>query len=177
MLWINEIRAGKKTMTKKPVWDMTKIPRKYNRKAKLHGAVKNVQNLVGWEKIIMEMWKGKKSPSDPYIEEILHDCIDVLKVAKNHEARRLTGLAKDLLLFSDLGEALILDEGWSIKISGTLELTRSLDNLDSLHPALSRRYMTYGYRDLLVAAAEDEMLNFRELCTVQNAVLNNIFVS
>lgn len=156
---------------------MTKIPRKYNRKAKLHGAVKNVQNLVGWEKIIMEMRKGKKSPSDPYIEEILHDCIDVLKVAKNHEARRLTGLAKDLLLFSDLGEALILDEGWSIKISGTLELTRSLDNLDSLHPALSRRYMTYGYRDLLVAAAEDEMLNFRELCTVQNAVLNNIFVS
>ena len=125
----------------------------------------------------MEMRKGKKSPLDPYIEEILHDCIDILKVAKNHEARRLTGLAKDLLLFSDLGEALILDEGWSIKISGTLELTQSLDNLDSLHPALRRRYMTYGYRDLLVAAAEDEMLNFRELCTVQNAVLNNIFVS
>ena len=75
---------------------------KYNRKAKQHGAVKSIQNLGGWEKIITEMRKGEKSPSDPYIEEILHDCIDVLKVAKNHEARRLTGLAKDLLLFSDL---------------------------------------------------------------------------
>ena len=112
------------------------------------------QAACGCEKRSKPGWMGKnhhgnaerkKSPSDPYIEEILHDCIDVLKVAKNHEARRLTSLAKDLLLFSDLGEALILDEGWSIKISGTLELTRSLDNLDSLHPALSRRYMTYGY--------------------------------
>ena len=37
--------------------------------------------------------------------------------------------------------------------------------------------MTYGYRDLLVGAAEDEMLSIRELCAVQNTVLNNIFVS
>ena len=125
-------------MSKKLVWNMRKIPQKYNRKAKLHGAVKSIQNLGGWEKIIMEMQKGKKSPSDPYIEEILHNYIDILKVAKNHEARRLTGLAKDLLLFSDLGEALIMDEGWSVKISGTLELTRSLDNLDTGHRALSR---------------------------------------
>ena len=169
---------SKKTMSKKkPVWDMKKIPKKYNRKAKLHGAVKSVQNLGGWEKIITEMRQGEKFPSDPYIEEILHDCIDVLKVAKNHEARRLTSLAKDLLLFSDLGEVLIMDEGWGVKISGTLELTRSLNNLDSLHPALSRQYMTYGYRNLLVGAAEDEMLSIRELCAVQNTVLNNIFVS
>ena len=86
--------------------------------------------------------KGKKISN---IEEILHDCIDVLKEAKNHEARRLTGLAKDLLLFSDLCEAFIMDEGWSVKISGTLELKRLLDNLDTGHPALSRQYMTYGY--------------------------------
>ena len=69
-----------------------------------------------------------------------------------------------------------MDEGWSVKISGTLELRQSLDNLNSLHPGLSRRYMTYGYRDLLVIAAEDEMLSIRELCAVQNTVLNNIFV-
>ena len=49
---------------------MRKIPQKYNRKAKLHGAVKSVQNLGGWEKIITEMRQGEKSPSDPYIEEI-----------------------------------------------------------------------------------------------------------
>ena len=160
----------------KTVWDMRKIPQKYNRKAKLHGAVKSIKYLGGWAKIITEMRKGKKSPTDPYIEEILHDCIDVLKEAKNHEARRLTSLAKDLLLFSDLDEALIMDEGWSMKISGTLELTRSLDNLNTGHPALSRRYMTYGYRDLLIGAAEDEMLSIRELCAVHNPVFNNIFV-
>ena len=155
---------------------LEKIPQKYNRKAKMHGAVKSIKYLGGWEKNITEMQKGKKSPTDPYIEEILHDCINILKKAKNHEARRLTSLAKDLLLFSDLGKALIMDEGWSMKISGTLELTRSLDNLDSGHPTLSRRYMTYGYRDLLISAAEDEMLNIHELCTVHNPVLNNIFV-
>ena len=111
-----------KTMSK-TVWDMRKIPQKYNRKAKLHGAVKSIKYLGGWAKIITEMQKGKKSPTDPYIEEILHDCIDILKEGKNHEARRLISLAKDLLLFSDLGEALIMDKGWSMKISGTLELT------------------------------------------------------
>ena len=123
---------------KKQKWDMKKNPQNYNRKAKLHGAVKSIKNLNGWRKIITEMQKGQKSPTDPYIEEILHDCINVLKEAKNHEARRLSSVAKDLLLFSDLSEALIMDEGWSLKLSGTLELTQSLDNLDGLHPALSR---------------------------------------
>ena len=120
--------------------------------------------------------RGKNSPTDPCIEEILQNCIDVLKEAKNHEARRLTGLAKNLLLFLDLGKAFIMDEGWSVKMSGTFELTRSLDNLDTGHPALSRRYMTYGYRDLLIGAAEDEMLSICELCAVHNPVLHNIFV-
>ena len=96
--------------------------------------------------------------------------------AKNPEARKQTSLAKDLLLFSDLSEVLIMDEGWSVKITGTLDLTRSLDFLKSGHAALSRQYMTYGYRDLLVGAAEDEMISILELCAVHDPVLNNIFV-
>ena len=107
----------------KSVWDMAKIPKKYNRKAKLHGAVKSIRDLYGWNKIITEMQKGKKSPTDPYIEQILHECVDVLKEAENSEARRLTGLASNLLLFSDLGEVLLMGDGWSVKIAGTLELT------------------------------------------------------
>ena len=160
----------------KTEWDLKKNTKKYNRKAKLHGAVKSMKNLGGWKRIITEMQKGKKSPTDPYIEEILHNCIDILKEAKNHEARKLTGLAKDFLLFSDLSKALIMEERWSMKITGTLELTRSLDSLDSNDAALSRRYMTYGYRDLLIGAAEDEMLSILELYAVNNPVLNNIFV-
>ena len=92
-------------------WDMRKNPQNYNRKAKLHGAVKSIKYLGGWAKIITEMQKGKKSPTDPCIYEILHNCIDLLKEAKNHEARRMTGLAKDLLLFSDISKALIMDTG------------------------------------------------------------------
>ena len=42
-----------------------------------------------------------------------------------------------------------------------LELTRSLDNLENNNSALSRRYMTYGYRDLLASATEDEMLSIQ----------------
>ena len=84
----------------KSVWDMAKIPKKYNRKAKLHGVVKSIRDLYGWNKIITKMRKGKESPMDPYIEQILHECVDVLKEAENSEARRLTGLARDLLLFS-----------------------------------------------------------------------------
>ena len=80
-------------------WDLQKIPQKYIRKAKLHEAVKSIRNLSGWKRIITEMQKGKKSATDPYIEEILYDCINILKDAKNHEASKLTGLAKDLLLF------------------------------------------------------------------------------
>ena len=96
---------------KKLVWDLTKIPKKYNRKAKLHGKVKNIKNLNGWEKIIQEMRLGKKSPTDPYIEEILHGCIEVLREARNTDVRRLTGLAKDLLLFADLGEVSVFSYG------------------------------------------------------------------
>ena len=160
----------------KSMWDMSKIPKKYNRKAKLHGAVKRIKDLFGWKRIITEMRKGNKSPTDPYIEQILHDCVDVLKEAKNPEARRLTGLARDLLLFSTLNEVLVMDDGWSVKITGTLELSRSLDVPVNNNNALSRRYMTYGYRDLLASAAEDEMLSILELCAVHNPIFNNIFV-
>ena len=120
--------------------------------------------------------KGNKSPTDPYIEQILHNCVDVLKEAKNHEARRLTGLARDLILFSDLGEVLIMGNGWSVKITGTLELTQSLDDVKNNNSAFSMRYMTYGFRDLLASAAEDEMLSIQELCAVHNPIFNNIFV-
>ena len=160
----------------KSVWDLTKIPQKYNRKAKLHGVVKCIKDLYGWGKIIAEMRKGNRSPTDPYIEQILHDCVDVLKEVRNPEIRRLTGLARDLLLFSDLGEVLIMEEGWSVKITGTLELTRSLDNVDNINNTFSTWYMTYGYRDLLASAAEDEMLSIQELCAVHNPIFNNIFV-
>ena len=36
--------------------------------------------------------------------------------------------------------------------------------------------MTYGYRDLLTSAAEDEMLSILELCAVHNPIFINIFV-
>ena len=110
-------------MSDEKEWDLKKIPQKYNRKAKLHGAVKSINGLDGWKKIILEMRTGQTSPTDPYIEKILHNCTEVLKEARNHEVRKLSGLAKDLLLFSDLCEILILDEGWNIKLSGSLELT------------------------------------------------------
>ena len=155
---------------------MAKIPKKYNRKAKLHWAVKSIRDLYGWNKIITEMQKGKKSPTDPYIEQILHKCVDVLKEAENSEARRLTGLARDLLLFSDLGEVLLMGDGWSVKITGTLELTRSLDDVENINHPFSMRYMTYGYRDLLTSAAEDEMLSIQELCAVHNPIFNDIFL-
>ena len=160
----------------KSVWDMAKITQKYNRKAKLHGDMKSIRDLYGWNKIITEMRKGKKSPTDPYIEQILHECVDVLKEAENCEARRLAGLARDLLLFSDLGKVLLMGDGWSVKITGTLELTRSLDDVENINHALSMRYMTYGYRDLLTSAAEDEMLSIQEVCAVHNPVFNDIFV-
>ena len=66
------LRIAKKKTMKKPMWDLTKIPKKYNREAKLHGKVRNIKDLNGWEKIIQEIRQGKKSPTDPYIEEILH---------------------------------------------------------------------------------------------------------
>ena len=122
------------------------------------------------------MQKGKKSPTDPYIEQILHECVDTLKEAENYEERRLTSLARDLLLFSDLGEVLIMGDGWSVKITGTLELTWSLDDVKNINHTFSMRYMTYGYRDLLASAAEDEMLSIQELCGVHNPVFINIFV-
>ena len=87
----------------------------------MHGAVKRIRDLFGWRQIVTEMQKGNKSLTDPYIERILHDCIDVLKEAKNHDARRLTGIARDLLLFSDLSKVLVMNDGWSVKITGTLE--------------------------------------------------------
>ena len=157
-----------------PVWDLTKIPKKYNRKAKLHGKVKNIKNLNGWEKIIQEMRQGKKSPTDPYIEEILHECIEVLREVRNPDVRRLTGIAKDLLLFADLGEVLVSSYGWEVKIAGMLDLCRLIDVDED--PNLSRRYETYGEKDLLASASEDEMLNVVELFAVYNPVLKNFFV-
>ena len=113
---------------------------------------------------------------DLYIEQILHECVDALKEAENYKARRLTGLARDLLLFSDLDKVLRMGDGWSVKITGTLEITRSLDDVENINHAFSMRYMTYGYWDLLASSVEDEMLSIQELCAVHNPVFNNIFV-
>ena len=159
---------------KKLVWDLTKIPKKYNRKAKLHGKIKNIKTLNGWEKIITEMRKGKKSPTDPYIEEILHECIEVFRDARNLDVKRLTGVGKDLLLFADLSEVSVLTYGWEVKIAGTLDLCRLID-VDE-EPELSRRYQTYGEKDLVASASEDEMLSVVELFGVYNTVLKNFFV-
>ena len=49
-----------KTMSK-TMWDMRKIPQKYNRKAKLHGAVKSIKYLGGWAKSSQKC-KREKNP-------------------------------------------------------------------------------------------------------------------
>ena len=159
---------------KKLVWDLTKIPKKYNRKAKLHGKIKDLKDLNGWKKIITEMRKGKKSPTDPYIEGILHECIEVFRDARNLDVKRLTGVGKDLLLFADLGEVLVSSFGWEVKIAGTLNLCREIE-VDE-EPELSRRYETYGEKDLVASASEDEMLSVVELFGIYNTVLKNLFV-
>ena len=90
-------------------------------------------------KSLQKCKRGKNPQRTPYIEQILHECVDVLKEAENSEARRLTGLARDLLLFSDLGKVLLMGDGWSVKITGTLELTRSLDDVENINHAFSMR--------------------------------------
>ena len=69
-----------------------------------------------------------------------------------------------------------MGDRWSVKITGTLELTRSLDDVENIKNAFSMQYMTYGYQDFLASAAEDEMLSIQGLCAVHNPVFNNLFV-
>ena len=105
----------------------------------MQGIKKQCRSYCGTcQKIITEMQKGNKSLTDPYIEQILHDCVDILKEAKNPEARRLTGLARYLLLFLAVNEVLVMDDGWSVKMTGTLELTQSFDVPINNNNALSR---------------------------------------
>ena len=44
----------------------------------------------------------------------------------SREQRQLTGLAKDLLLFSDLGAVWVRKHGWVFKISDTFKIKRDI---------------------------------------------------
>ena len=61
-----------------------------------------------------------------------------------------------------------------MKTAGTLDLSRFID-IDR-DPNLSRRYETFGDKNLLASASEDEMLSVVELFAVYNPVLKNFFV-
>ena len=49
----------------KSVWDMAKISKKYNRKAKLHGAVKSIRDPIWLEQNHYRNAKGEKIPNGP----------------------------------------------------------------------------------------------------------------
>ena len=65
-----------------------------------------------------------KSSPDPFTEEILHDCLNIFKKADGRELRQLTGVVKDLLLFSDLGSVWVQKYGWHLYISDTIVFKR-----------------------------------------------------
>ena len=106
--------------------DYSKLPKKYNRKSKLDAAVKSVRTLLNWKNIIYDLRRGQSCPTDPFIEEVLQNCLNIFKKSAIREQRQLTGLAKDLLLFSDLGTVGVCKQGWILKISDTFEIKRDI---------------------------------------------------
>ena len=151
--------------------DYSKLPKRYNRKSKLDAAVKSVRTLIKWKSIIYALRRGKSSPSDPFTEEILNDCLNIFKKSENRELRRLTGLAKDLLLFSDLGSVWVQKHGWILNISDTITFKRDI--------SYSWRWGIYhvGQRGPFLTHPHETLLSIREIFSEYSSRLNNLFIT
>ena len=149
--------------------DYSKLPKKYNRKSKLDAAVKSVKTLVKWKNIIYALRRGKSSPSDPFTEEILHDCLNIFKKAESRELRQLTDVAKDLLLFSDLDSVWVQKYGWHLNISDTIVFKRDISYWWGIYHM--------NRRGPFLAHPHEEFLSIREIFSEYSSRLNNLFIS
>ena len=149
--------------------DYSKLPKKYNRKSKLDAAVKSVRTLARWKNIIYDLRRGGSCPTDPFIEEVLRNCLNIFKKSTNREQRDLTGLAKDLLLFSDLDAVWVRKHGWTLKISDSFEIKR-----DSSFP-WGLYYM--NRRGPLLTHPHEELLSIKEIMSEYCSMLSNIFIT
>ena len=149
--------------------DYTKLPKKYNRKSKLDAAVKSVKTLTKWKNIIYDLRRGKSSPSDPSTEEILHNCLNIFKKSENRHLRWLTGVAKDLLLFSDLSSVWVRKYGWFLHITDTLEIKRDV--------SFSWGLFFMNRRGPHLAHPHEELLSTQELFSEYCSMLGSIFIT
>ena len=149
--------------------DYSKLPKRYNRKSKLDAAVKSVKTLIKWKNIIYALRRGKSSPSDPFTEEILNDCLNIFKKSDNRELRQLTGLAKDLLLFSDLGSVWVQKHGWLLNISDTIIFKRDI--------SYSWGIYHMDRRGPFLAHPHEQFLSIREIFSEYSSRLNNLFIT
>ena len=106
---------------------------------------------------------------DPFIEEVLRNCLNIFKKSTSREQRQLTGLAKDLLLFSDLGAVWGRKHGWVLKISDTLEIKRDISFLWGLY-FMSRR-------GPLLAHSHEELLSIQEVISEYCSTLSNVSIT
>ena len=149
--------------------DYSKLPRKYNRKSKLDAAVKSVKTLLNWKNIIYDLRRGQSCPTDPFTEEVLQNCLNILKKSSSREQRQLTGLAKDLLLFSDLGSVWVRKHGWVLHISDSFEIKRDISFSWGLY------YMSR--RGPLLAHPHEELLSIQEVISEYCSILSNVFIT
>ena len=150
--------------------DYSKLPRKYNRKSKLDAAVKSVKTLLNWKNIIYDLRRGQSCPTDPFTEEVLQNCLNILKKSTSREQRQLTGLAKDLLSFSDLSAVWIRKYGWVLHISDSFEIKRDISFSWGLYYIMSRR-------SPLLVHPHEELLSIQEILSEYCSVLNNVFIT
>ena len=149
--------------------DYSKLPRKYNRKSKLDAAVKSVKTLLNWKNIIYDLRRGQSCPTDPFTEEVLQNCLNILKKSTSREQRQLTGLAKDLLSFSDLSAVWVRKYGWVLHISDSLEIKQDISFSWGLY------YMSR--RGPLLVHPHEELLSIQEVLSEYCTILNNVFIT
>ena len=89
----------------------------------------------------------------------------------SREQRQLTGLAKDLLLFSDLGAVWVCKHGWVLHISDSFEIKRDR----SISFSWGLYYMSR--RGPLLAHPHEELLSIQEVLSEYCSILRNVFIT
>ena len=102
-----------------------KLPKKYDRLAKIHARLGDVKDLCSWRRFLYEIRRTRMKKAGESIENFLEICLEeLIKMRNDVQWKRLIGGFQDILMFTPLRNVRVRPHTWTVQISSTFSMTR-----------------------------------------------------
>ena len=144
-----------------------KLPKKYDRLAKIRARLHDVKDLCSWRRFLYEIHRTHTKKAGKSIENFLEICLEELIKMRGVQQKRLTGGFQDILMFTLLRNVRVCPHTWTVQISSTFSMTHSFRQTI---PGLVLFPFIHFPED------DEQQYSVLEILFQQVGILNNIFV-